>query len=112
MMVGERRFAVTLADNVTAHAFAAKLPLTLDMPDLNGNEKHAPLPKALPARASRPGMIHSGDIMLYGSETLVVFYKSFPSPYAYSRIGRVNDPSGLVQALGQGGVRIEFSEYK
>jgi hypothetical protein len=49
MTVGEHRFPITLADNEAARAFAARLPLTLDMPDLNGNEKHAKLPKALPA---------------------------------------------------------------
>lgn len=112
MIVGERRFTVNLADNATARAFADMLPLSLDMPDLNANEKHVDLPEALPANASRPGMIHSGDIMLYGSQTLVVFYKNFPSSYSYSRIGGVDDPSGLAQALGQGSVRIGFVKYK
>jgi hypothetical protein len=46
MTVGERRFAITLNDNEAARAFRAMLPLTLDMPDLNGNEKHVDLPKA------------------------------------------------------------------
>ena len=55
MTVGERRFAITMSDNPAAHAFAALLPLTLDMSDLNDNEKKARLPKALPANASRPG---------------------------------------------------------
>ena len=36
MTVGERRFAVMPADNEAARAFAAQLPLALDMPDLNG----------------------------------------------------------------------------
>jgi hypothetical protein len=55
MTVRERRFAITLTDNATARAFAAQLPLTLDMSELNGNEKHAELQEALPANASRPG---------------------------------------------------------
>ena len=38
MTVGEHRFAITLADNTTARAFCALLPLTLDMSELNGNE--------------------------------------------------------------------------
>jgi len=109
MIVGERRFAITLSDNATARAFAAQLPLELDMEELNGNEKHAELPEALPADASRPGTIRSGDLMLYGARTLVVFYASFESSYAYTRIGRVEDPVNLPQALGQGGVRILFS---
>lgn len=112
MRVGERRFAVTLSDNATGHAFAAMLPLTLDMAELNGNEKHADLAKALPANASRPGTIRNGDLMLYGAQTVVVFYKTFTSPYSYSTIGRVADPAGLAQALGQHGAQAEFVKYQ
>ena len=109
LTVGERRFAVTLTDNSAARAFAAQLPLTLDMSELNGNEKHAELPKALPANASRPGTIRNGDLMLYGSTTLVVFYLTFDSSYSYTRLGGVTDPIGLAQALGPRGVRVVFS---
>ena len=109
MTVGERRFAITLADTEAARAFAAMLPLTMDMADLNGNEKHAELPKALPTHASRPGTIRNGDLMLWGSRTVVVFYLSFDSSYAYTRLGRVDDPSGLAQALGRRDVRVVFS---
>ena len=110
MTVGERRFAITLTNTPAARAFAAQLPLTLDMADLNGNEKHAELPKALLTDASRPGTIHHGDLMLYGSTTLVVFYVTFDSSYSYTRLGRVDDPAGLAQALGQRAARINFSK--
>ncbi|MGT2455313.1 cyclophilin-like fold protein [Cupriavidus basilensis] len=110
MTVGERRFAITLTDNAAARAFAAKLPLTLDMSELNGNEKHASLPKALPANESRPGTIRNGDLMLYGTQTLVVFYLTFDSSYAYTRLGRVDDPAGLAQALGRRDARVVFSK--
>jgi hypothetical protein len=106
---GTQRFAVTLEDNPTARAFAQLLPLTLDMPDLNDNEKHVRLPRSLPTRAIRPGTIRTGDVMLYGSDTLVVFYKTFPSSYSYTRIGRVTPVDGLVQALGAGSQRIVFT---
>ena len=109
MTVGERRFAITFADSEASRAFAAMLPLTIDMADLNSNEKHADLPRALPTNATRPGTIHSGDLLLYGSRTLVVFYQTFESSYAYTSLGRVDDPSGLAQALGPDGVRIAFS---
>ena len=110
MTVGERRFAITLTDNAAARSLVAQLPLTLDMSELNGNEKHAELPKALPADASRPGTIRNGDLMLYGSTTLVIFYTTFKSSYSYTRLGRVEDPDGLAQALGPRGVRVVFSK--
>ncbi|WCM88089.1 cyclophilin-like fold protein [Acidovorax sp. NCPPB 3576] len=107
--IGERRFAVTLADTEAARAFAAQLPLTLDMTDLNGNEKKFDLPNGLPSSPSRPGTIHNGDLMLYGTNTVVLFYLSFGSPYSYTRLGRVDDPNGLAQALGRGRVKVGFS---
>jgi hypothetical protein len=110
MSVGGRRFAITLADNEAARAFARQLPLTLDMPDLNGNEKHVKLPKALPASGSRPGTIRNGDVMLWGADTLVVFYLTFDSPYSYTRLGRVDDPEALPQSLGKGEVRIVLTK--
>lgn len=110
MSVGNHRFAITLSDNPAARAFAAQLPLTLDMAALNGNEKHAALPKALPTNPSRPGAIRNGDLMLYGPGTLVVFYSAFESSYSYTRLGRVDDPAGLAQALGRRGVRVIFSK--
>lgn len=61
LTVGERRFAITVTDNAAARAFAAQLPLTLDMSELNGNEKHAELPQALPADASRSGTMVAAD---------------------------------------------------
>ena len=106
---GTHRVALELEDNPTARAFAQMLPLTLDMPDLNDNEKHARLPRSLPTNAARPGTIRTGDVLLYGSDTLVVFYKTFPSSYSYTRIGRVTKIDGLVEALGTGSPRISFT---
>ena len=111
MTVGERRFAITLTASAAASALTAQLPLTLDLSELNGNEKHASLPNALPANASRPGTIRIGDLMLYGTDTLVVFYSTFHSSYSYTPLGRMDDPTGLSEALGRRGVRIVFSMH-
>ncbi len=110
MTVGEHRFAITLAVSAAARALAAQLPMTLDMAELNGNEKHTHLPKTLPTNPIRPGAIRNGDLMLYGSDTLVVFYLAFESSYSYTRLGHVNDTNGLAQALGKRDVRVIFSK--
>ena len=110
MAIGERRFAITLADTEAARAFVAMLPLTLDMEELNGNEKKKELPSPLPTDASRPGTIRNGDLLLWGPRTVVVFYRTFESPYAYTRLGRVDDPSELPRSLGRNNVRVVFSK--
>lgn len=111
MAVGEHHFTITLVDTETARAFASLAPLTLAMTDLNSNEKHADVMVSLPRNPKAPGMITAGDLMLYGSKTLVVFYKTFQTPYSYTRIGKIENPDGLVQVLGHGNVRIEFSRH-
>ena len=108
--IGNSTFAVTLYDNATLTAFKSLLPLTVNMNELNGNEKYADLPRDLPANASNPGTIQSGDLMLYGSSTLVVFYKSFPTSYSYTKLGRIDDVTGLVAALGSGNVTVTFEQ--
>lgn len=108
--IGEHRFSITLADTEAARAFAAMLPLSIDMADLNGNEKHAELPKSLPTKATRPGTILTGDLMLYGSRTLVVFYLTFNSSYSYTSLGRIHEPAQLASALGKDGVQVRFSK--
>jgi len=109
MTIGDKRFAITLDDNESARALAQLLPLTLDMTELNANEKYATLPQRLPTRAARPGTIHNGDLMLYGNDTLVIFYQTFESTYAYSRLGRVDNPDQLIETLGKGNVSVHFS---
>lgn len=110
MTIGDQRFAITLADNAATRAFEKQLPLTLSMSDLNSNEKYASLPEQLPADASQPGKIRSGDLMLYGTDTLVVFYSTFDSTYSYTRLGRVDNTANLAQTLGRRNVQVMFSK--
>ncbi|QXH64594.1 hypothetical protein KSS91_14355 [Pseudomonas azerbaijanorientalis] len=109
MTVGQRRFAVALEDNPTTRELVARLPLRLDMIELHNNEKYATLEQPLPTQDHRPGTIHTGDLLLYGADTLVVFYKTFTSSYSYSRLGQIDNSSGLAKALGSKDVRVTFS---
>jgi hypothetical protein len=107
--IGAKTFTATLFDNETAAAFKALMPLTVEMDELNGNEKKYDLAKALPTRSYKPERINNGDLMIWGERTLVLFYKSFPTPYSYTKLGRISDPSALESAVGSGGVKVTFS---
>lgn len=108
LSIGTASFTATLSDTAAANAFKELLPLTVRMDELNGNEKYCHLPDRLPTAASNPGAIHSGDLMLFGSDCLVLFYESFRTSYSYTRIGRLDNPAGLAQALGSGSVTVKF----
>jgi hypothetical protein len=106
--IGDEAFVATLADTPTAAAFRRLLPLSVTMTELNGNEKYARLSVSLPIRPSRPAGIRTGDLMMYGAGTVVLFYKSFPTTYSYTRLGSIDDPAGLDAALGAGTVDVTF----
>lgn len=106
--VGDYSFSVTLEDNATARAFTALLPMTVTMNEMNGNEKYHYLSENLPTDSYRPGTIRNGDLMLYGSSCVVLFYETFSSSYSYTHIGRLDNPSGLASALGRGNVNVTF----
>lgn len=106
--IGSTTFNATLDDNATVTAFKALLPMTVSMSEMNGNEKFYYLPNNLPTETSNSGTIQTGDLMLYGSSCMVLFYKTFFTPYSYTRLGRVDNPSGLASALGTGNVTVTF----
>ena len=106
--IGNSTFNATLYENATATAFKSMLPLTVNMVELNGNEKYVDLPRSLPTSAANPGTIQNGDLMLYGSSTLVLFYKTFSTSYSYTKMARIDDVTGLVAALGTGNVSVTF----
>lgn len=106
--VNGQRFALTLAENETAEAFRALLPAAWDMEELNGNEKFIYLDESLPSASEAVGQIEAGDLMLYGGSCVVLFYESFSTPYSYTRIGRLDDPRGIAEAVGGGDVTVSF----
>ena len=109
LTIGDRTFTATMEQNSTAEAFRALLPLTLEMQELNGNEKYHYLSQSLPSNRTKIGAIHAGDIMLYGDNCVVVFYETFTTTYQYTPIGHIANPEGLKEALGSGKVTINFS---
>ncbi|MDO9377015.1 MAG: cyclophilin-like fold protein [Ferruginibacter sp.] len=106
--IGTKVFTVTLYDNASSKAFKNLLPITVNMMELNSNEKYVDLPGELPTAAANPGTIEAGDLMLYGSSTFVLFYKTFSTSYAYTKLGRIDDIAGLAAALGSGNVLVTY----
>lgn len=108
ILIGNEAYSATLYDNAATRALMDMLPLTLDMSELNGNEKYYYLDTSLPTNASKPSEIKTGDLMLYGNSCLVLFYESFSTSYTYTPLGHIDDPTGLAAALGCGSVQVTF----
>jgi hypothetical protein len=106
--IGSNIFTATLEGNAAAAAFEGLLPMTLPMSELNENEKYFRLRNKLPTTDSNPGTIQNGDLMIYDSKTVVLFYKTLATSYRYTRLGRIDDATGLAAAVGTGTVTVTF----
>ena len=108
--INSETFNVTLENNDAARALKEILPLELNMNELNGNEKYFYLDKNLPSNAEQVEQIHAGDLMLFGSNCIVIFYKDFTTSYSYTRLGTLDNPDDLAEILGDGNVNVAFAE--
>lgn len=104
VIIDGKNYNAILEENETAQSFVNMLPVEYNMNELNGNEKYIYLDNALPTNSYNPKHIEAGDIMLYGNNCLVVFYKSFDTSYSYTKIGHIEDLSDL----GNGNIIIKF----
>ena len=110
--IGKKTFKATLYNNKTSSALLKKFPLSCKMSELNGNEKYKYLSYELPTNKKKVKRIQAGDIMLYGSDCLVVFYKSHKTSYKYTKVGHINNTRGLKKAVGKGKVKMKFTRIR
>ncbi|MCM1179890.1 MAG: cyclophilin-like fold protein [Clostridium sp.] len=89
--VGENTMTAVLEDNESAKALKELLadePLTIAASNYGGFEKVCSLGRALPSNDSRT-TTHAGDICLYNSNQIVIFYGS--NSWAYTKLGKIAD---------------------
>ncbi len=91
VVIDDKKYVARIDANETAQTFVNKLPQSFDMSELNGNEKYIYMDFSLPTNSSNPKHIVAGDIMLYGDNCLVIFYKSFDTNYSYTKIGHIDN---------------------
>ena len=101
-------YKVCLVKNDSTKALLSRLPMTIKMQELNGNEKYHYLSDSLPSKSSVPKKILAGDLMLYGDDCIVLFYKSFSSSYSYTPLGHA-DIDNLSSIVGSGSVEVKLS---
>ena len=108
--VNDTQFTATIEDTAAGQELLARLPLTLSMEELHGNEKYCYTGESFGGETYVPDTIEAGDLMVFGSDCLVLFYETFSNGgWSYARVGKVDDPSGLVDACGSGTSTVTFS---
>ena len=109
--VNDSRFTATLVENAAVDALVDWMeegPITLELSDYAGFEKVGPLGRSLPASDSQT-TTQAGDIVLYQSNQIVLFYGS--NSWSYTRLGRIENLSAaeLKGILGGGSVTVTLS---
>ena len=111
MKIGDTVVAVDWENNESVEALKALCqdgPLTIQMSMYGGFEQVGPIGSRLPS-ADVQTQTSAGDIVLYSSDQIVVFYGS--NSWAYTRLGHVadRDAAGMRELLGHGDVTITIS---
>lgn len=106
IQVATKSFTASLYDNSSTKELSGKFPLTLEMSDMNGNEKYCFMNESIIANPKSVKKINSGDIMLYGTNCLVIFYKTFDTSYSYTPLGHISDIEGFMEAIKEVGGHI------
>ena len=104
VIIDEEEYTINLEDNETVKSFIKMLPQELKMSELNGNEKYVYLDNTLSTNSYNPKRINAGDVMLYGNNCLVIFYKSFDTSYSYTKIGHIDN----LPNLGNGSITVKL----
>lgn len=108
VIINEKKFEAELQDNEAARQFIKMLPLQLEMEDLHDNEKFYYFSDSFDTSDEELKEIHEGDLLIYDSKCLVLFYESFETNYSYTPLGKISDVTGLKEALGTGITTISF----
>ena len=110
--VNQQVFSARLNNQTAARELFNLLPLELDMTELNGNEKyHQFHGQKFTTQSKIMPQINNGDLMIFGNNYLVIFYKNFTqNNYAYTPIGKIDNPKDLAKILGHGNVKVKIEK--
>ena len=106
IIINENEYILNIENNETARSFVNMLPQEFNMSELNGNEKYVYLNNDLPTNSYSPKHINAGDVMLFGNNCLVIFYKSFDTVYSYTKIGHIDN----LPDLGNNNILVKFQQ--
>ena len=97
------------AEELAAREFQELLaqgPLTVEMADYGGFEKVGALGTTL-TRNDTQITTQPGDVILYQGNQITIYYGT--NSWNFTRLARIDDPSGLQEKLGDGTVSVTFS---
>lgn len=111
--IGSTKYTAQFDNNAAAREVAELFPLSVDMKEWTANkEYYVGLGKTINGTAPAATTITAGDIMLYSSRSLVIFYDSSANTAGYVKLGRISNSKNLKAALDKAGGKVAFAQTK
>ena len=90
--INREKYVINVENEALMEEIYNALPETFTMNELNGNEKYYYLNSTMKnANSEAVGQVQKGDVMLFGSDCLVIFYDSFETEFRYTKIGHIDN---------------------
>ena len=111
LYIDDTEVSITWEDNASVDALkelVAGGPVSIDMSMYGGFEQVGPIGTSIASNDVQT-VTQPGDIVLYASSQIVIFYGS--NSWAYTKLGRISDRTAeeLAELLGNGDVTITLS---
>ena len=106
VIINDNTYILKLENNKTVDEFINLLPQEYIMNELNNNEKYVYIDKSLTTNSYNPEHIEKGDVMLFGDNCIVIFYKSLDTTYRYTKIGHIDN----LGDLGNSNIKAKFEK--
>jgi hypothetical protein len=105
--INNEEYVINVENETLMEEIYNALPETFTMTELNGNEKYYYLNSNMKnANSEAVGQVQKGDVMLFGSDCLVIFYDSFETEFRYTKIGHIDN----LGDLGNGNVDVSITK--
>ena len=90
--INSEKYVINVENEALMEEIYNALPETFTMNELNGNEKYYYLNSTMKnANSEAVGQVQKGDVMLFESDCLVIFYDSFETEFKYTKLGHIDN---------------------
>ena len=100
---GTKTYKAKSTSTETTKSFLESLPVTLDMKDVDDNQKYGCMYYKITSESAKTNKVKKGDVLLSGESCLIVATEDFKTINKYVVLGHIDNlddvPEGLVKAI-------------
>ena len=95
MTINGKQYTIKSESNKATENFLANLPLSIELIQVNENEKKGYVYFKLITDAKKMGKVEEGDLLLYGDSYVILATKAFKTKDMYTKLGHIQNIDGI-----------------